>query len=100
MSTVWEDLAVWNADFLALFPCLKVTDLNRLEREMLNSLEFVVGLKASMYARTASFPVLTLLVTLNITLIYELCQKRAKLISLWNRFLVKKGRNLSISPKA
>eukprot|EP01127_Copromyxa_protea_P010723 TRINITY_DN2639_c0_g1_i2.p1 TRINITY_DN2639_c0_g1~~TRINITY_DN2639_c0_g1_i2.p1 ORF type:complete len:341 (+),score=74.33 TRINITY_DN2639_c0_g1_i2:13-1035(+) len=48
-SKVWEDLAVWNADFLALFPCLKVTDLNRLEREMLMALEFVVGLKASMY---------------------------------------------------
>eukprot|EP01127_Copromyxa_protea_P010724 TRINITY_DN2639_c0_g1_i3.p1 TRINITY_DN2639_c0_g1~~TRINITY_DN2639_c0_g1_i3.p1 ORF type:complete len:212 (+),score=50.13 TRINITY_DN2639_c0_g1_i3:80-715(+) len=50
-SKVWEDLAVWNADFLALFPCLKVTDLNRLEREMLMALEFVVGLKASIYAK-------------------------------------------------
>jgi hypothetical protein len=50
-SKVWEDLAVWNADFLAVFPCLKVCDLNRLEREMLSSLEFVVGLKASIYAK-------------------------------------------------
>jgi len=50
-SKVWEDLAVWNADFLTIFPDLNVTDLNRLEREMLTALEFVVSLKASLYCK-------------------------------------------------
>jgi len=50
-SKVWEDLAVWNADFLVIFPNLDVTDLNRLEREMLAALEFVVSLKASLYCK-------------------------------------------------
>lgn len=46
---MWEDLAVWNADFVSLFPGLSVSDLNTLEREMLTALDYVVGLKASMY---------------------------------------------------
>jgi hypothetical protein len=50
-SKVWEDLAVWNADFLVIFPNLDVTDLNCLEREMLAALEFVVSLKASLYCK-------------------------------------------------
>jgi len=50
-SKVWEDLAVWNADFLALFPCIAQSDLNSLEREMLIALDYVVGLKASIYCK-------------------------------------------------
>jgi len=50
-SKVWEDLAVWNADFLTFFPGLQISDLNLLEKELLTSLDFVVGLKASLYAK-------------------------------------------------
>jgi len=50
-SKVWEDLAVWNADFCALFPGLSINDLNCLEREMLIALDYVVGLKASIYCK-------------------------------------------------
>jgi len=50
-SKVWEDLAVWNADFVALFPGLSILDLNSLEREMLTALDYVVGLKASIYCK-------------------------------------------------
>jgi len=50
-SKVWEDLAVWNADFISLFPGIGLPDLNRLEREMLIALDYVVGLKASIYCK-------------------------------------------------
>jgi len=50
-SKVWEDLAVWNADFLVYFPGLQISDFNLLEKELLTSLDFVVGLKASVYAK-------------------------------------------------
>jgi len=50
-SKVWEDLAVWNADFVSLFPKLTIPDLNTLEREMLTALDYVVGLKASIYCK-------------------------------------------------
>jgi hypothetical protein len=50
-SKVWEDQAVWNVDFLNVFPNLTVDDLNQLERHYLNSLQFNVSLKASVYAK-------------------------------------------------
>jgi len=50
-AKVWEDLAVWNVDFLSLFPNLSLSDLNRLEREYLISLNYTVALTASVYAR-------------------------------------------------
>lgn len=48
---MWEDQAVWNVDFLNVFPNLTVDDLNQLERHYLNSLQFNVSLKASVYAK-------------------------------------------------
>jgi len=50
-SKVWEYLAVWNADFIVVFPKLTISDLNALEREMLTALDYVVGLKASIYCK-------------------------------------------------
>jgi Cyclin, N-terminal domain len=50
-SKVWEDQAVWNVDFLAVFPAVTVKDLGRLEAKYLNLLSFSVGLKASVYAK-------------------------------------------------
>jgi len=50
-SKVWEDLAVWNVDFLNLFPNLTLKDLNRLEREYLIALNYSVALKAGEYAK-------------------------------------------------
>jgi hypothetical protein len=48
---VFEDYAVWNADFLALFPLSNIGDLNSLEREFLNAIQFNTTFKASDYAR-------------------------------------------------
>jgi len=50
-SKVWEDLAVWNVDFIELFPNITVKDLNKLERVVLDSLDFTVTIKASDYVR-------------------------------------------------
>lgn len=50
-SKVWEDLAVWNADFLSVFPNLTIDDLNRLERDFLMHLQFTVTLNSTVYAK-------------------------------------------------
>eukprot|EP01120_Amphizonella_sp_Union-15-10_P005867 TRINITY_DN179_c0_g1_i1.p1 TRINITY_DN179_c0_g1~~TRINITY_DN179_c0_g1_i1.p1 ORF type:complete len:322 (-),score=41.57 TRINITY_DN179_c0_g1_i1:45-1010(-) len=50
-SKVWEEQAVWNADFLSMFPNLVVENLNELERQYLNLLSFNVSLSASVYAK-------------------------------------------------
>ncbi len=50
-SKVWEDQAVWNVDFLSVFPNVSVKDLNALERKFLEVLSYNVGMKASEYAK-------------------------------------------------
>jgi len=50
-SKVWEDQAVWNVDFLSVFPCVTVKDLGNLEKVLLRHLEYNVSLKASLYAK-------------------------------------------------
>jgi len=50
-SKVWEDQAVWNVDFLNVFPTLSVGDLNLLEKETLDLLQYNVSMHASMYAK-------------------------------------------------
>jgi len=49
-SKVWEDQAVWNVDFLDLFPLTTPHDLGQLEKKLLSLLSFDVSLKASEYA--------------------------------------------------
>jgi hypothetical protein len=48
---VWEEDAVWNADFLDLFPSLIIADLNMLELYWLDSIQFNVTVTASQYAK-------------------------------------------------
>jgi len=50
-SKVWEDQAVWNVDFLELFPMASTYDLGQLEKRILACLGFDVSLKASEYAQ-------------------------------------------------
>jgi len=50
-SKVWEDQAVWNVDFLSVFPAVTVKDLGNLEKVLLRHLEYNVSLKASLYAK-------------------------------------------------
>jgi hypothetical protein len=48
---VFEDYAIWNADFLNLFPSSSINDLNALERDTLQFMDFMTTFKASDYAR-------------------------------------------------
>jgi hypothetical protein len=50
-SKVWEDQAVWNVDFIELFPTITVKDLNRLEQHLLSYLEYSVSIKSSEYVK-------------------------------------------------
>ena len=50
-SKVWEDQAVWNIDFIELFPSINVKELNRLEQGLLSFLEFSVSVKAGEYVK-------------------------------------------------
>jgi hypothetical protein len=50
-SKVWEDQAVWNVDFLNVFPFISVDDLNRIERQYLNAIQYMVTLKSSVYTK-------------------------------------------------
>lgn len=50
-SKVWEDQAVWNVDFLSLFPSMSVKDLGELEKHFLNYLKFNVSLNRGLYAK-------------------------------------------------
>jgi len=50
-SKVWEDQAVWNIDFIELFPLTTPSDLGQLEKRILALLGFDVSLKASEYAK-------------------------------------------------
>jgi len=50
-SKVWEDQAVWNVDFVSVFPEVTVQDLAQLEKIILNLLGFNVSLKSSLYAK-------------------------------------------------
>eukprot|EP00033_Pygsuia_biforma_P003216 GCRY01003527.1.p1 GENE.GCRY01003527.1~~GCRY01003527.1.p1 ORF type:complete len:386 (-),score=96.53 GCRY01003527.1:793-1950(-) len=50
-AKVWDDMAVWNVDFLDSFPNLSVQTLNRIEREFLGLLKFNVVVSGSVYAK-------------------------------------------------
>jgi len=49
-SKVWEDQAVWNVDFIDMFPSTTPYDLGQMEKKLLSMLSFDVSLKASQYA--------------------------------------------------
>ncbi len=48
-SKVWEEEAVWNEDFLSLFPAIGVKRFATLELHMLTAMKFEVCVKASQY---------------------------------------------------
>jgi hypothetical protein len=50
-SKVWEDLAVWNVDFVSIFKNLNIKDLGFLEKQLLKLLEYNVSVPSSLYAK-------------------------------------------------
>jgi len=50
-AKVWEDLSVYNIDFISFFNNINVADLNRMELVLLNLVQFQVTIPASVYAK-------------------------------------------------
>jgi len=48
---VWEDLAVWNADVLIVFPNMQAEEITQMERELLGLLEYRLSLSSSVFTQ-------------------------------------------------
>jgi len=50
-SKVWDDHAIWNADFCQIFPNAAVEDMNKLERWYMNAINYNVSIRTSLFAK-------------------------------------------------